>query len=124
MKDSLMILAEILISFFAVVGLAYLINDIADIIKYRGKHAGLPVLVDTAHCVFEEISELAAMYCRLMNQRGVRCLFGDMVLVHSEKSRVSLEMLIMLTRQYPFVSVVGADKLESALLGESENIVE
>lgn len=111
MNDTLKVFAEIFFSFLAAAGAVFMMNELYELIKYRRKKAGLPIIVDTRRFTPEEINEITLVYLRLMKRREASRLLGSIVFVTDEKSRVSEDTLNGMSEKYTAIVLCTHDSL-------------
>lgn len=76
---------EILISFFAVVGVVYLYTEIAALIKYGRERLCIPVSVDSADYSYEQILLILRAFSTTTGSRAGSFLFDQITVLTSEE---------------------------------------
>jgi len=84
-SGEVMIFFEILISFFAVVGIVYLCTETGDLIKYGREKLCIPVTIDSADYSYEQILLILKAFSTTTNNRAASFLFDQITILTSEE---------------------------------------
>ena len=90
MSGELKIFLEILISFFAVVGVVYLCTEIADLIRYGREKLCIPVIIDSSDYSYEQILIILKAFANTTNNRAASYLFDQITILTSEEESEQL----------------------------------
>lgn len=104
MGNEFIIVGEILLSFFAVVGIVYLFMEIIELFKYSGKKHNIPVIINANDYSYEQLLIIVKAFSGTMNHRASVYLF-DKITVLTDSDDESADIADYLGRYAAFADI-------------------
>ena len=104
MENEFIIVGEILLSFFAVVGIVYLCMELIELLKYSGKRYNIPVVISADDYPYEQILIIVKAFSGTMNHRASLCLF-DKITILTDSDDESTDIADYLGRYAAFADI-------------------